>query len=328
MTKGIKILCAAAAAIICAGAAQAALFEPLLRFTKVSGDVRVFKPGAAESVPAVNMHAYPYGSRIVVPKWDGKPKSPKPSAQVYMSNLHRIDIAGGTELVVTDAAVNPLNNKVIELRQGMILTVVTVSTVRTGTDKDKEIEEGINALSVKLPNDIVVTRITDRSTIAVSHEGGNATIKIAPEGQTMEIAGPQFRINSIGRNSEIEIFGQKDFTHITGHAGEFTCVVDKGVDNEETVKFRKNSAVKIWRTYAKVGGRMAVAVMVIAPNGAMKSYAFLEGQTGAGTTSDPAGAGEDFPEADGGGWDTGFDTGTEATDTGTGFGGFEGFDFW
>jgi len=279
MTKALKIIFAAAAAVVFTGVAGAALFEPLFRFTEVSGDVRVFRPGAAESVPAVNLHAYPYGSRVVVPKWDGKPKSPRPIARINMSDLHKLAITGGSDLTIMDAAAKPLDNKIVEIRSGNAQFTVNVSTVKTGdVEKDREIEDGINALVVRLPNDITVTRITDKCAISVAREGENSNMRLLSESETMTVAGPQFNISPFKRNSEIEIQGHRDFTRITGVSGDFTCVVERGVDDEEQVKFRKNTIVKIWRSYAKIGGKMAVAVMIVMPNGKLSSYAFLEGQ--------------------------------------------------
>jgi len=314
MTNGLKFACAAAAAVFITGVAGAALFEPLFKFTEVSGDVRVFRPGAAESVPAANLHAYPYGSRVVVPKWDGNAKKPKPYAIINLSNLHKIGIGGGSELVIMDAAVKPSDNKVVEIRNGSAQFTVSVSTVKTGiTEKDQEIEDGINALVVRLPNDIAVTRLTGKAAVSVARNGENTDMRFFSESEMMTVSGPQFVISPFRKNSEMEIQGHKDFTRITGVAGDFTCEVERGVDDTETVRFRKNTVVKIWRSYAKIGGKMAVAVMVVMPNGTLKSYAFLEGQkvaegTGELTTSETV---SDFGDN---GFDFGSGTGSDDDD--------------
>ena len=57
----------AAAALLCgAASARAAIFEPLFMVTKVVGEVRIEKPNGATDVVRKD-HAYPFGSRLVVP---------------------------------------------------------------------------------------------------------------------------------------------------------------------------------------------------------------------------------------------------------------------
>ena len=51
------------------------------------------------------------------------------------------------------------------------------------------------------------------------------------------------------------------------------------MDGIASVSFKNRSIVKIWRTFAEVGGKMAVSIMVVAPDGGITSYAFLEGQS-------------------------------------------------
>ena len=300
MTNGLQIVCAAAAAVLCAGAAEAAMFEPLIKFSAVSGDVRVTKPGAAESVLAVEQYAYPYGSRVSVPKWDGKPKSPVPMAVVYLSEKdHWLEVSAGTDITISDSPTNPDETKVIDVHFGKIKTVVTLSTVKTGSDEgNKVVEKGINSLLVRLPNGVVLTRLTERNAISVDKDGENTTMKIIPDNALLSVTGPQFKIPSqqIRRHSEIEIYGQKDYTRITNLSGLFTVSLDKGADAPEEVGLKQNTVVKIWRSYAEIGGKMAVAVMIVAPNGALKSYAFLEGQR---STTGPMQITEPRDETDG-----------------------------
>ena len=304
MTSGLKIA-GFAAAMMCASAAGAALFEPMFTFTSVKGDVRVFKPGAAESVPALKQHAYPYGSRIIVPKWDGKDKATRPGADVVLSKSHWFNINDSSDLSILDAAEKPADNKIIDMRNGKIMISVGVGTYKPGgEEKDALVEAGISALSLRTPNGTVISRITEKNTITVGREDGLIVSRILPEGGTLEITGPQYKLRQIKRNAEIEIAGDKDFTRITSIAGEFNATIEKGLDATEEVPFRQRTNVKIWRSYASIGGKMAVSVMIVPPSGAIKSYAFLEGESAtssptfaAQTTKDDTTVTDDFGSA-------------------------------
>ena len=278
-----KIACAATAAFLSVGAAGAAIFEPLFKISAVAGDVRVFKPGAAESVPAIEQHAYPFGSRIVVPKQDARKKGPQPSASLALANDYKFQLSDGSDITVANDPANPADSKIIEIRAGKLRTIVTISTVKSGGEDDARIEAGINAITVKTPV-ATATRLTERNLISVEPEDGQTTARFSTESGMMQLSGPQFKISDMKRNSIVEIHGGKDYARITNLAGEFTGEVEKG-SVFETVKFKVRSVVKIWRTYAAIGGKMAVAVMIGSPSGAIKSYAFLEGEEVASSTS-------------------------------------------
>ena len=286
MRCGSKIACAAIAAVVCASAASAAIFEPLFKVTTVTGDVRVFKPGAEESVPAVEQHAYPYGSRIVVPKWDGRKKSPTPSASISLARDYKFQLSEGSDISVSDNAENPGDKKVIDVRSGKVRTIVTISTIKPGGDEDLLIEAGITAITLNTPL-ASATRLTERNLISVDVEDGFTTSRFLTESGTMVLAGSQFEIKSMRRNTTVEIYGNKDYTRITNLAGEFTGEIEKGTDQIEKVIFKVRSLAKIWRSYAEIGGKMAVAVMIGSPTGAVKSYVFLEGEAVAADSAVP-----------------------------------------
>jgi len=292
MRSGLKFSCAAIAAFVCAGmtdaysqtadapvaTTRATFFEPMFRVIAVTGDVRIFRPGAAEAVPVVNLHAYPYGSRIVVPKWDGRAKTPQASVSLSLTRDRRIDLLEGADAFVLDSEDNPAHRKVIDLRAGKMRAHITVSTVKPGNEEDAKIEAGIQALSFRLPNGITASRLTERNAITIRQKDGLTEILFEPESATMEITGPQFALNGIRRMSKIEIHGDKDYTRITNFSGAFNGVIEKGADEPEKVRFGERSMVKIWRTYASIGGKMAVSVMKVSPSGAISSYAYLEGE--------------------------------------------------
>ena len=264
----------------CGSDAFSAFFDPLFRITKIQGPVSVMRPGDAESVPAVEGQAYPYGTRVVVGKAHPKAKEDQmPEAHLVLSSDHQFKLGAGGDLVISHGEGGDAEKKVMELANGKLRTFITISKVNTGGITDVEVEAGINALTVKTPLGVVCSKLTERNEISVAYDGRHHTVIFASGGSLMELAGPQYKVHSIKRNSAVEIFGDKDFTRLSSLGGEFMADVERGVDGIESVSFKNRSIVKIWRTFAEVGGKMAVSIMVVAPDGGITSYAFLEGQS-------------------------------------------------
>ena len=71
----------------CGSDAFSAFFDPLFRITKIQGPVSVMRPGDAESVPAVEGQAYPYGTRVVVGKAHPKAKEDPYSIHKFITGL-------------------------------------------------------------------------------------------------------------------------------------------------------------------------------------------------------------------------------------------------
>lgn len=263
----------------CGSEAFSAFFDPLFRITKIQGQVSVLKPGGETSVPALEGQAYPYGTRVLVAKAHSKAKEgQKPEAHLVLSADHQFKLGPGGDLIVDHGEGGDAEKKVLELANGKLRTFITISKVLTGGQSDAEVLAGIDALTVKTPLGVVCSKLTERNEISVAHAGRHLTLLFASGGSLMELAGPQYKIHSIKRNSAVEIFGDKDFTRLASLGGEFMADVERGVDDIESVSFKNRSIVKIWRTYAEIGGKMAVSVMVVAPDGSINSYAFLEGQ--------------------------------------------------
>lgn len=264
--------------------AVASFFDPLFRITQVRGTVYVQRPGAEESELVVEGHAYPYGTRVMVRKYNpqeekGKREAVVPEAHLVLSPDHQFKVGPGGEVIVRHGDNNDVEKKVIDVISGKLRTFITVSKITTGGSQDDVVLARISALSVTTPLGVTCMDLTERNEIAVTPEGENTTVVVLSGGSKMRMKGPQFEIPTIKRNSKIEVFGNKDFTRISSLGGEFYASVERGVDRTESVSFKNRSVVKIWRTYAKIGGRMAVSVMVVAPDNGIRSYAYLEGQT-------------------------------------------------
>ncbi len=259
------------------GDARSALFDPLFRLSKVTGDVSVQKPGTNALEKALENHAYPYGTRIVVGQANPKDKTPvDPEVQVVLSPDHQFKLMTGADITISDGA--DADKKVFDVRNGKIGTFITVSTVKTGGSEDAEVEAVINAIVVKTPL-AECHKLTERNQISVSFDGKYYSCIFASGGGMMDVSGPQFKILGMRRNSAVEVFGDKDFSRLSNVAGEFTGEIERGIGPAEAVSFKTRCIVKIWRSYADIGGKMAVSVMVAYPDGKINSYAYLAGET-------------------------------------------------
>ncbi len=261
----------------CCGNVTGEIFDPLFKVTSVVGDVKVFRPGSDAPEKVLEAHAYPYGSRLVVSKWDGKARTAKPELNFSLSADHKFKLAEGSDLAIINGEGDDSQKMIFDLASGKLKTFISVSTVKTGGAGDALIEAGINAIIVKTPL-ADCFKLTERNEIGVDYDGKNYSIFFATESGTMEVSGPQFKINSMRRNAAVEIFGNKDYTRITNVAGEFLGVIEKGIDATEVVSFKLRCVVKIWRRYAEIGGKMAVSVMTAYPDGTINSYAYLHGE--------------------------------------------------
>lgn len=276
---------AVTATVLALGAsyAGAAIFEPLFTVTKVVGDVQIYKPGSVEPEKVIENYAYPYGSRIVVSKQNPnvKPRKgvviPEPEVSFSVSPDHMFRLGAGTDLTVDHGEGGDMDKKLIKVAEGRVATFITISTVKTGGAIDAQVDTLHNALIIRTPLADCV-RIVQRNEISVSKDGENHSCVFSTSNGDMEIRVPQCEINGIRRKSALEIFGNKDFTRITRLAGEFTGAIERGSDPAEKVDFKVRSMAKIWRSYADIGGKMAVAVMISHPVGGITSYAFLEGE--------------------------------------------------
>ena len=315
----------AAAALFCgAASARDAIFEPLFRVTKVVGEVRIEKPNGATDVVRKD-HAYPYGSRLVVPSQvteeeakaaaaaGAKPEEPQVFVRFARDFTFRI--GPGSDVRILDETTGEGDEaqelRVLDLALGTIDTRITAAVKKTGGTLDEKVEKNLSAAIVRTPV-AECTRLAERNKIQVERDPetpGYYNCFFESTGGWMEIHGPQFDLDRLKKATRVRIGGNQDFTSITPESGEFTGTFEKGADNNEKVFFRTRCVAKIWRRHAQVGGRLVVAVMVSYPDGQRRTYQYLEGQTGvdagAGATTKIDGGGEEPPE-----WQPGSDEGT------------------
>ncbi len=321
----------AAAALLCGAApARAAIFEPLFMVTKVVGEVRIEKPNGTTDVVRKD-HAYPYGSRLVVPTEISEAEAQAASAagaqpeepQVFVKFARDFTfrIGPGSDVRILDETTGDGDEvqelKVLDLALGTVDTRITAAVKKTGGALDEKVEKNLSAAIVRTPV-AECTRLAERNKIQVEKDPENPgyyNCFFESTGGWMEIHGPQFDLDRLKRATRVRIGGNMDFTSITPESGEFTGTFEKGADNNEKVFFRTRCVAKIWRRHAQVGGRLVVAVMISYPDGQRKTYQYLEGQTGvdagAGATTKidegEGGGGGGWPTEEGGGEEAGGD---------------------
>ncbi len=284
----------AAAVLLCgAGSSAAAIFEPLFMVTKLAGEVRIVKPnGQTELVQAD--HAYPYGSRLIVPKEISpealralQSKGFEPEAPHVVVSLARdfmFRFNAGSDITILDQSTGEgagrSEVKLLDLAQGSVNTYITAVTKKSGTSLDHQAEANLAAIVIQTPIG-QCQRMSQRNQIKVEPDPARPDFyhcQFATQSGDMEIVGPQFKIERVKRNSVIAIEGNEEFTSITSNYGDFLATIEKGADAEEKVEFKSRCLAKIWRQHAEVGGRLAVAVMIAYPDGRRSQYAYLEGQ--------------------------------------------------
>ena len=293
-----------ASCVLLAGApaASADIFEPLFTATRVVGAVQVVRPGR-EPEPMRIDHSYPYGTRILVPDattmTNGVPAAPC-EAYIELARDFRFRLGRGTDATVLDMTVGDADDrtevKVFDVKRGVVNTFITANTQKTGSAiGDALVDKNLSAIVVKTPVG-ECTRLSQRNEVRVTADPaapGFCSATFTTQNGTMEINGPQFAIKDMKRNAAVMISGNPEQTSISTVNGEYVVSFEKGADAEERVLFKARCIGKIWRQYAEVGGRMAVAVMVYYPRGnnyEMKSYHYLEGQTNVGMWTSVAAA--------------------------------------
>ena len=347
-----------AAAVLLCGAAPAVaantIFDPLFMVTKVVGEVRIEKPNGTTDVIRKD-HAYPFGSRILVPTqiteaeakaYAAEGAEPEePQVFVRLARDFSFRIGPGSDVRVVDQSTGEGDDmqelKVFDLAEGVIDTRISAAVKKNGGKLDERAEKNLSAVIVRTPC-ADSTRLAERNRIQVQKDPdtpGYFNCYFESSAGYMEIHGPQFDLDRLRAATRIRIDGNRDFTAITPDTGEFTGTFEKGADNNEKIFFRTRTVAKLWRRHAEVGGRLVVAVMVSYPDGQRRTYQYLEGQTGVDAEGGPTtkiDGGEEGEEGESGddwggdGDSSGDDWGGDGDDSSGGddFGGDDDFGDW
>lgn len=276
--------------VLSAVSSPADMFEPLFTATRVVGDAKVVRPGRAEE-PLRADRSYPYGSRIFVPAVNPKDKTGTvPEVMIELAHDYRFRIGPGSEVSVLDASsgegVEKSEVKVLDVALGTVVTYITAVSRKSGDGgvSDEQVEKNLSAIVVKTPVG-QCSRLAQLNEVKVQPDevsGEGHSCLFTTQSGVMEITGPQYKISRMKRNTSVSIRGDGLMTTVSTENGEYDMAIEKGADAEERVHFKMRCLAKIWRQFADVGGRMAVAVMIYYPKGnayELRSYNYLAGQT-------------------------------------------------
>ena len=297
-----RVLLAACLFFAGASAASADMFEPLFTATRVVGAVQVVRPGRPAEPMRLD-HAYPFETRIIVPEAvTNGVATAIPEVIVELANDFKFRLGPGTDASILDKSVGEGDErteiKVVDIARGVVNTFITANTQKSGTGGagDIQVDKNLAAIIIRTPLDVECTHLSQRNEVRVApdpFDPDSLVCTFTTQNGMMEVNGPQFSVRSMGRGASVQVSGDKSRTAISSVNGEFTVAFERGQDAEERVRFKGRCIGKIWRQYADVGGRMAVAVMIYYPRGntyEMRSYNYLEGQTNVGMWTSVAAA--------------------------------------
>lgn len=283
MRKVLSCAVFAAAAAFCCSASGVGIYDPLFRVMKFTGAVQVLRPGESVPVSVREGQAYPYGSKVIVPKADPESPGVVPEATLYFSRDHQSRLLAGTQVSASlSGAGTDSEMLVLDVISGKVQVSSSVSAVKTGSEEsDAAVEKVLNSFKVVTPL-VTCRRLTDRTRIVVKDaEDGLKSVVVATESGTVMIDGPQFEIVKIRSNTTIDFLGDADFTRFGCSVGQMVFRVERGGGAREQISFKPGAVCKIWRLYADVGSKMAVSVMLVYPNGKISSFAYLDGASAA-----------------------------------------------
>ena len=269
--KRMKRIGLVLAALLAVGTLRADNFNNLFRVMIPRGDCQIRRAGQDQFEPVIKGKAYPYGSTL---------RTGKDSDMVVaISSEDAVRLMSDTQV---DARIDHATNdcRIISLRQGELL--VRLNVINTN-----------ETLAIETPACRCVSMVGNAK-IRVAPGVGESTTEVRAESSCrVKVIGPQFVIPGLQSGNGIEITSLIDnsMTRIRDLVGDYTVFVNKGLElNPDTtvtegshvllpVAMSTQSAVKIWRERAKVGGSLIVSVLATASDGkGRESYAFVVGK--------------------------------------------------
>lgn len=261
-----------------AGSLYADGFNNLFRISAPNGDCQICPRGKTEFEPVLKGKAYPLGAVVKTGK--------SSDVVILLSDSDAVRLMSDT-VVNTELHSDGFDGKIINLKEGTIL--VRVNAANTN-----------NSIVVTTPVAQCASMIGNAK-FSLSSTQLDTSLEIRAEASSqMKIVGPQFVIPNLknGNGAVITTFADNSMTRIRDLFGDYKVFVNKGTEiNPDTtegvvsevllpVTMSTQSAVKIWRENAPVGGRLIVSVLATAPDGkGRESYAFAVGKDNVVTRS-------------------------------------------
>ena len=265
---------------VAAAMAAASFAEPYTRLFKVhnpTGDCRVLKPGAAAFEPAQRDKAYPFGTQVECGK--------DSDAVLLFSEADAVRILADTSVKVTigngDAA-----PRIVSLENGTALTRIGASTA-----EDFVV---IDTPAGRVRSIVGNCKVSVARTKASKREPAMVDVELSAESSSkMKFIGRQFIIPSLknGFGARISSNADDSYTVVTDTLGDYHLLITAGLEADPPEPYEENSelnrlklnsqsAVRIWREKASVGGTTVVAVLATTPAGkGRESFAFAVGKS-------------------------------------------------
>ena len=265
-------------ALLVAGVLSADNFNNLFRIGAPNGDCQICRPGQTVFEPVLKGKAYPYGSVV---------KTGKDSDVVVL-----ISESDAVRLLADSAVQADLNKeieggRVISLKQGSILVRLNAANTNSTVIIDTPVGKCVSMIG--------------NTKMSLSTTPTETTLEVRAETSSqIKIVGPQYVIPNLknGHGISISTLADNSMTRIRDLLGDYRIFVNKSLDlNPDVAESEGNgtllpvamssqSAVKIWRENAPVGGRLIVSVLATAPDGkGRESYAFAVGRDNVVTRS-------------------------------------------
>lgn len=236
---------------------SSSLFHKLVIVSRIQGMCEVLNPDIGSFTPALNGKAYPLGT-VVRTGADG-------AAVLVFSARDTVSLRANTE-VVADRNENP-DARVLRLFAG-----------RVAFDLRDNLPEG--SFTIETAN-AVCKNVAGRGDYQALKEGDNDVLQAATITGSAHIVGPHFRIPALRAANTVNIMTapNRSLSRLTSVSGDFTVVLEKGVEDPVEYGMSPKAVVKIWRENAPVGGRTIISTLVVSPNGlAQHRFAYAEGR--------------------------------------------------
>lgn len=239
-------------------AAKAVVLDPLVRVINLRGSCTVKNADLKAPIAAKEGKAYPLSTVYKM--------GPDASAMLVLSSADVLSLYGGTEVKV-DAPADKPASRVITLMNGKIRTGFRENTP-AGT------------FSV-VTEDFACKNLSGRAEYTLTHDGVATVVRIGVITDLVVVDGANFTLPELRAANIVEIATEANRaqSRITDVYGDYSIVLENGLETPTTFPMAAKATVKIWRVKAPIGGRDIVTTLAMSPSGtAIHRFAFAKGR--------------------------------------------------
>lgn len=272
MSKLGKIAFVAAVALV----STMALAEPynrLFRINHPDGDCQVKPPQMEAFEPAIKGKAYPFGTVVKCGE--------NSSAVLLFTEVDAVRLLSDSEVAVKIEG----ESRIVQLNKGLIVTRIGANTTNNMVMVDTPVGRCSSIIG-----DCKIALSKKKATKA-SPSIVTVELRAQPVSQ-LKFVGSQYIIPIIknGYGAKISETANRSYTEITDLLGDYSILVNSGLDPDPTGNLDENpfiqpiavnakSQLKIWRKKAPEGGRIIASGLATAPSGkGIESFAFAVGR--------------------------------------------------